>query len=253
MNRKLLVLNIALGIGVIYAGFELHSAWVAARLRQAKMPGQAPKAPFVAPVAPLTQQPAVLPSHYVDVPVKDLFDPSRNPDLPVPPPEPPKPDPVPPPLPSYHGSMDLGDPQGPIALITQPGEPGHEEVHAGEPIGDFKLVAFDRKEMTLEWNGKLLHKRLNEGGAEPVRAAAPVADGAPAPPPPGIIPGVAQQQQPEAPRQAQELGPGAQLVDGVRSCQAGDASAPGTVNGGYRKEVNVSPMGNQCLWRAVGK
>lgn len=254
MNRKLLILNIALGIGVIYAGFALHSAWVAARARQAKMPGPPPKAPFVAPVAPLAQQPAVLPSGYAKVAQNFLFDPSRNPDLPLPEPPKPAPEPVPPPLPSYHGMMDFGDPQGPIALITQSGAPGHEEVHAGEPIGEFKLLAFDRKEMTLEWQGRVLHKRLNEGGSEPAKPAAPVAESGALPPPTGIIPGQAQQQQAEPPKQqAQELGPGVPITDNVRACQAGDSSAPGAVNGGYRKEVNYSPMGAQCIWRAIGK
>jgi len=255
LNRKLLILNIALGVGVVYAGFALHSAWVTARGRQARMPGPPPKAPFVAPVAPLPQQPAVLPSTYARSAQNDLFDPSRNPDLPLPEPPKPAPPPVPPPLPAYHGMMDLGDPQGPIALITQPGAPGHEEVHAGEPIGQFKLLTFDRQEMTLEWQGQVIHKRLNEGGSEPARPqAAAVSDGAPAPPPLGIIPGVAPPQQAEAPRQqVQELGPGLQVVDGIRACQPGDTSAPGTVNGGFRKELNPSPMGTQCLWRAVGK
>lgn len=253
MNRKLLVLNIALGIGVVYAGFALHSAWVTAKARQAKMPGPAPKPQFVPPVAPLAQQPAVLPSGYAKTAQNDLFDPSRNPDLPVPEQPPPPPPKEPPPLPSYHGMMDLGDPQGPIALITQADAPGHEEVHAGEKIGEFKLVTFDRKEMTLEWEGKLLHKRLNEGGSTPVKAAAAPPSGAPEPPAPGIIPGIAPPEQEPSRQQLQELGPGPQLTESVRACQSGDSSAPGTVNSGYRKEVNNSPMGAQCIWRAIGK
>jgi hypothetical protein len=250
LNRKLLILNLALAVAVIYAGVELHSVYVAGKARQAKMPGPAPKAAAVAPVAPLPQQPAVLPSGYKDVAVKTLFDPSRNPDLPVPEPPKPAPPPVPPPLPSYHGMMNFGDPQGPVALITQADAPGHEEIHAGENIGAFKLVSFNRQEMVLEWGGRTIHKLLNEGGSEQVKAKGPAAE-------PvtnfGVIPG-AVTKIPDAPKvQGAELGPGTPMTDSVSACQAGDSSAPGTVSGGYRKEVNVSPMGAQCIWRAIGK
>ena len=253
MNRKLLALNIALGIGAIYAGIELHGMYVAAKARQARMPGPPPNAPFVPPVAPLPRQPAVLPSGYVKVAVNDLFDASRNPDIPKEAPPPPPPPKDPPPLPSFHGMINFGDPQGPVALITQKDTPGHQEVHAGEMIGEFKLVAFNRQEMTLEWDGRLIHTRLKEGGSEPPRVQQAPAEG-PLAPPPGIIPGQAPQQTGPQPRpQTMELGPGPALTDTVRACQAGDSSPAGAISDGYRKEINASPMGQQCIWRAIGK
>jgi len=39
-------------------------------------------------------------------------------------------------------------------------------------VGAFKLLAFNRQEMTLEWDGRVIHKRLNEGGSEPAKARA---------------------------------------------------------------------------------
>lgn len=251
MNRKLLALNIALGIGVIYAGVELHSVWVAARQRQINMPGPAPKTPPVPPMAALPNQPPVTASGYIKVAQEMLFDPSRNPNLPPPevPPAPKPPDP--PPLPSFHGVMDLGDKEGPIALITRKDTPGHEEVHAGEMIGEFKLVAFNHKEMTLDWQGRIMHKLLGEGGSEPAKAA--VVSGGPEPVTLGIIPGQASQQTNQQKPQTAELGPGTNLTDTVRACQPGDSSAVGSTSDGFRKEVNNSPMGPQCLWRAVGK
>lgn len=253
MNRKLLALNIALGIGVIYAGVELHSEWVAAKARQAKMPGPAPKAPLVTPPAALPRQPAVVPSGYIQVAQQTLFDPSRNPNLPPPDVPAPPPPADPPPLPSFHGMMDLGDPQGPVALITENNNPGHEEVHAGEMIGEFKLLAFNRKEMTLDWRGRVLHKLLNEGGSDHAAVKPPTA-GTPPLELNGVIPGQAPQQGAEQPKpQTRELGPGPQITDTVKACQGGDSTPAGAVSDGYRKEVNVSPMGNQCLWRAVGK
>lgn len=252
MNRKLLILDVVLGAGVIYGGFQLHSQWVAARARQAGMPGPAPKAARVPAVAPLPQQPAVLPSGYKDVAVNMLFDPSRNPNIPVDAPPPPPPPAEPPPLPSYHGMMNFGDPQGPIALITQHDSPGHEEVHSGEMIGEFKLMAFDRQEMTLGWQGRVIHKRLNDGGSEPAKSKAPPVGLEPLPRN-GVIPGQAPPDADQPKPQGRELGPGTEMTDTVRGCQAGDSSAPGTVSDGYRKEVNISPMGPQCIWRAVGK
>jgi hypothetical protein len=252
LNRKLLILNILLAIAVIYTGVELRSQYVAAKARQAHMPGPAPKAPPVAPVAPLPTPSAVLPSGYKDVALNTLFDPSRNPNLPVPEPPKPAPPPEPPPLPSYHGMINFGDAAGPVALINPADGSGHQEVHAGEMTGAFKLVAFDRQEMALEWEGRTFHKRLgDEGGGQPkARAAgaiAPINDV-------GVIPGQAPKNAVEAPRQqGSELGPGVEMTDTVKACQAGDSSPAGAVNGGYRKEVNVSPMGSQCIWRAIGK
>ena len=197
MNRKLLILDVVLGAGVIYGGFQLHSR-VGGRPRRGRprCQGRLPKAGPMPAVAPLPQEPAVLPSGYKDIAVNTLFDPSRNPELPVDPPPPPPPPKEPPPLPDFHGMMDFGDPQGPIALITEPDEPGHEEVHAGEMIGEFKLVAFNRQEMTLEWDGRIIHKRLNEGGSDPTKRKATVVEPAFVN---GIIPGRAPQQE-EKPR-----------------------------------------------------
>jgi hypothetical protein len=251
LNRKLLVLDIALVAAVIYGGFQLHSQWAAARARQSGMPGPAPKPAAVAAMAPLPQEPAVLPSGYKGIAVNTLFDPSRNPNIPVDPPPPPPPPKEPPPLPSYHGMMDFGDPQGPIALITESASPGHQEVHAGEMIGSFKLVSFNRQEMTLDWEGRVIHKRLNEGGSEPakvkVSAVEPLTKN-------GVIPGQAPPQQEAVQPQTAQLGPGANVSDSVRACQPNDSTPTGTVVDGYTKIVRPSVVGgSQCFWMAAGK
>lgn len=165
MNRKLLALDMVLGAGLIYGGFHLYNRWSAARIRQAAMPGLPPIAASVPPLAPLPPQPAVLATSYKDVAMHDLFDASRNPDVEEEPPPPPPPPKQPPPLPSYHGMVDFGDKDGPVALIIPADDPRHIEVHAGETIGEFKLMSFNRQEMTLDWEGKLIHKRLGDGGA----------------------------------------------------------------------------------------
>lgn len=245
MNRKLLILDIVLGAGALYGGLQLHSQWAAAKARQAEAARYRMKPAPPPVVAPLPQQAAVLPSGYKDIAVKTLFDPSRNPDVPVdPPPPPPKPK-DPPALPDFHGIMDLGD--GPFAMMTINGGDRSQEVHAGGMIGPFKLVSFDRQEIALEWEGRVIHKRLEESHDH----AGASASGAG--PSSGIIPGVASSQPVQEARKA-DLGPGQNLTDTMKACQGGDSTAAGTIVGGYRKDVRVTPTGSQqCMWTLVGK
>jgi len=197
-------------------------------------------------VAPLPGEPAVLPSGYKEIAVKTLFDPSRNPDVPVdPPPPPPKPK-DPPPLPDFHGMMDFGD--GPFAIMSASGEAGQQEVHLGGMIGPFKLVAFSRQEIALEWDGRVIHKRVDEhanhGGNAPQGGAGGGGG--------GIIPGIAPAPLPEV--RMTELGPGQEMTDSIKACQPGDSSPAGAVVDGYRKEIRMTALGTpQCHWTAVGK
>jgi hypothetical protein len=251
LNRKLLILDVVLGACVIYGGLQLHSHWTAAKARQATIPVAAPNAAPPPPIAPLPQEPAVLPSGFKDVALKTLFDPSRNPDVIKPAPPPPPPPPVPPALPSFHGMMDFGD--GPFAMMTESGASGYQEVRPGGKIGPFKLVSFNRREFELEWQGQIIHKRVDESGGERPRQAAakvePITTN-------GVIPGMAAETpQPQPlPQQTANLGPGQQVTDTVRACQAGDTSAPGTISGGYAKVIKPNPLGSSsCFWTAVGK
>jgi hypothetical protein len=244
MNRKLLILDVVLGACAIYGGFQFHSQWVAAKARQAQMPGPKLKPAPPPPMTPLPQEPAVMATGYKDIAVKTLFDPTRTPDVPVEPPPPPPPPKNPPPLPDFHGMMDLG--AGPFAIMSVNGTDGSQEVHPGGMIGPFKLLSFDRREMTLEWDGRVIHKRVDEN-RDHVGNAAGGAVGAG-----GVIPGVAGPPVQEAHRS--ELGPGQSVNDTIKVCLPGDNTAAGTVVGGYRKDVRTTPMGSQqCMWTLVAK
>ena len=112
-------------------------------------------------------------------------------------------------------------------------------------IGPFKLLAFNRQEITLEWDGREIHKRVDEqvhhGGGAAQRGGGS-----------GIIPGVAPP--PITEGRKTELGPGQEMTDSIKACQSGDSTAAGTVVDGYRKEVRMTPLGTtQCIWTAVGK
>lgn len=259
MNRKLFVLDVALAAGVLFGGIQLREHWVAAKARQAQMPGPAVKPAPVAPMPPLPAQPAVLPSDFKKVAIDTLFDPSRNPNVPVDPPPPKEvpPPKEPPPLPDFHGSMDLGS--GPFALMTEAGKDGYQYVHAGQMIGPFKLLSFNRKEFAVEWEGKEIHKRLGDMNGEKPKANGQAAAAAAAmdafKPAPGVIPGQApaDNAQQAQPVQGQALGPGVQMTDTERACQAGDSTPDGAVSGGYRKVHDMNPLGSRCVWRAVGR
>ena len=154
LNRKLVALDVVLAAAIVFGGWEWRSQWLAARARQAGMPGPAPRPTAVKGLAPLVPPPAVMPSKYLDVAQKDLSDPSpipifrrlrrrsRNPSrcrLRCP---------------RTTDRWTCGDPQGPVALITDKDSQGYMQVHAKEPIGEFTLVSFNRQEMILDWRGK---------------------------------------------------------------------------------------------------
>lgn len=245
MNRRLLALNLLLVAALIYGGIRFHEWRVAAQSRQAAILSRK-VAPLPPPtLAPLPVPPAVTAASYVKVAQDDLFDASRNPNVPIelPPPAPPPKDP--PPLPYFHGMMNLGD--GPFAIMSKTGDGAQEEVHAGGMIGEFKLLDFNLKEITLEWDGRVIHKRTDDlaketGNTRPMALGGGVG---------AVMPGVASA--PLPPPRLTELGPGPDAGNPYRPCQVGDSSPNGTETDGYRKKVNVTPFGNECHWEPLGK
>jgi hypothetical protein len=241
LNRKLMVLNVALAGAIVYGGVELRGQWLAEKAREARLPrGQV--AP--APPPPFTKLPEVAPvmaSGYAEVAQKFLLDPSRNPDVPVevvPPPPPPPPPPPMPPLPVFHGMMNIGN--GPEVIMSVNPLIGHQRVQAGGAIGDFTLVSFNSEQIELEWNGKRIVKSLAElsghkAGPQAAQESAPEVAAAPA----RVAPVPA------------ELGPGMENAVGERACQEGDTLPAGAEREGVVKVVGRnSLLGTPyCIWR----
>lgn len=238
MNRKLLVLNLVLVAAVGYAGLRIRAEWRAAKARQAATLNRkvAPAAP--PPFTRLSTPPPVLPSGYIDIAQKMLFDKSRNSvvELP-PPPAPPPPEPVPP-LPGYHGQMDLGD--GPTVILNAAGSNQHQGVRVGEEIGPFKLVEANPREVAFEWKGQVIRKSVDDllDHTVPAAQATPERTANTAPPPP---------------RTPTPIGPGQDTGRGYKSCDPNDSYAEGAVVDGYRKKVIPSPFGKMCTWDPVGR
>ena len=239
MNRKLLILDLALIVAVIYAG-----AWVRQRYRQTKSSQAAVlnrRVPDVPPPAfsPAPAVPPVLPSGYAGIAQKMLFDKSRNSTVVIetPAPEPPKPMP---PLPAYHGQMKLPG-QELVVFLSDSDRGAHRPVHVGEAIGPFKLVEANSEALTLEWEGKTVTRNLKELMA--ARGSAPQASAGPAAP--VSRPVIAAP--PNAPKPM--VGPGAEL-GGYKACAANDGYPDGAVVDGYRKVVIANPFAptGLCRW-----
>lgn len=154
MNRRIILLNLALLALVGALGWVLRSNWLEARARERAVLRRivAPKAVLAPPSLPGV--PAAVPAEYIDVASKMLFSKDRNPTVVVEPPKP-APEPVMPALPSYSGQMAIGEP----VIFLSPANNVQHGYHAGEKVGDFKLVSFDEEKITFEWNGKSIERK----------------------------------------------------------------------------------------------
>ncbi len=241
MKRKLLALNLALGALVIYAGWQLRQTREAARAREAatlkKSVPPVPAPPHTTPPA----APPVVAGGYSNIVQQTLFDRSRNPAVPIelPPPAPaPPPKPMPP-LPVYHGMMNLG---GITVVLSADANSPQQGIQIGESIGQFKLAGVNTEEITFEWDGQRVTRKLDElkdHGAPPQQAAAAPVAATPLP---------ARSETPAAPPVQSPLGPGQDIGAGFRACQPNDSNPPGAVVDGYRKVVLISPFGQSCRW-----
>jgi hypothetical protein len=219
------------------AGVEIRNEIGAARARE-KSVLRAPVRVLPTPkINPLPSDPPVMPSAYEKVAQADLFDKSRNPTVVVEVPPPPPPKPVPP-LPVYHGAMNLGG--GLRVMLSVNKDSPQQAIRPGETIGQFKLVDVNTEEMTLEWEGQTIRKKVEELTAAPapaeVAAARVEAPTGPTPPPPAV-----------------KSGPGDLTPQGGRVCAVNDGNAEGAVVEGYRKTIYTTPFGQSCLWQPVGK
>jgi len=240
LSRKLLLLDLVLVGVAIYAAVQLRNEWRAAKTREQVKLNQPLKIVPPPRFNPPPVEPPVTPSGYVAIAQNMLFDPSRNSTVVVEVPPPPPPKPVPP-MPIFHGVMYLGG--GLTAFFSTGADGQHHAVHIGENIGQFKLLGVNSDEITLEWEGETLHKKLAEVTAQvtapPQQQAADVRTEAPAPatPPPPAVKG----------------GPGELTNYGYKSCVLNDGNAEGTVIDGYKKVNHMSPFGTNCAWEPVGK
>ncbi len=145
-----------------------------------------------------------------------------------------------PPLPFAYGVMDFGS--GPQILLAEKSGGQNKLYKIGDTIGEFKILAVSNKEVTFEWDGKEIKKRLEEL-ADKVAAANAQAESAAASKEPPKTPTT-----PPPPLPPAEPRPSKTEMGENRACQPGDSSPAGTVADGYKKVVKASPFGSTCYW-----
>ena len=266
MNRRLVLLNLALLALAAALVWALRTDWFSQQTKeQAVLSQKVEPKKILAPPSPPPVKP-VSPSDYVDVAGKMLFAKDRNPTVVLEPP-PAKPEPPMPALPRYYGQMAIGEP---VALLSAAGA-AQRGYHAGDAIGDFTLVGFDRDNIEFEWKGKSVKRKLEELRAKdeaPPEARANASAGAnPAAPAVNATSSAASLGAPariaslggasgssDSGKPADSSGDtvlGPALPDGSHACLPADSSPPGTVHSGFIKTVTGSIVGTLCNWEKL--
>jgi hypothetical protein len=238
-----MLLNVLLVAVALWLGWMLRAKWLDDEAHRREVLKQAVRPVVVPPPAPAPAVQRPVAADYLEVAQRTLFTKDRNPNVEIPVPPPPPPPPPVPPLPVYRGQMAIGEPV--VFLATSPtDEKGYRK---GDMVGKFKLVAFDRDNITLEWDGKNLeHKVTDLVSKEPQQAQQSVAAPAPAP-------AAATNLGATAPRKIDTNDNPSLGVDmgGPRACVAGDNSPSGTVLSGYKKVITQGLMGPSCHWEPI--
>jgi hypothetical protein len=253
MNRKIILLNLALLALTAALGWQARRHYLDMKAHEREVLQRTVSARQVLPPPPAPQPVPVAPMQYVDVAQKTLFSKDRNPNVIIEVP-PPKPEPPLPALPTYFGQIGIGD--KPIIFLSI-GNGAQKRFQAGDKVGDFQLVAFDRERITLGWNDKKVERKLEDLKAKVDQAPAAPLGAYQAPPPPSApnsasgsrvkaIGGSASD--PSKPDSA--VGTTISGTD-FRGCVAGDTTPAGTVVDGYRKMTPRTLMGNSCFWEKV--
>jgi hypothetical protein len=253
LRRNLLLLDLLLVALCGLAGwrFAVHRQERAAEQKaflERRDPPVSAQAVLIAPPPP----PAVA-SAYVEVAQKLLLSPDRNPTVVV---EVVAPK-VMPALPRAYGLMDLGN-GARVFLAAAPGAPQHTYVK-GDTIGEFKLLEISRTGLVFGWEDKQVSARFDELKDSSARAKAETAASASASTRRAAQQATSLQAPPGQPPEPQRIGsdggaqgqPGGDSGAVSRPCQPGDNAPAGTVNGGYRKVIVRTPVGNGCTWEKV--
>jgi len=242
MKPRLLLLNLLLLAGIVFAATVLKQKYQESKGHQEQVLKQKTAVAPPPEIPPIAKSSPVAATTYAQVAQQMLFTRDRNPNVIV---EPPKPPPVKvmPPLPFAYGVMDFGS--GPQVLLAEKSGAQNKLYKIGDKIGEFKVLSVSNKEISFEWDGKEIKKRLEEL-ADKVAASNAQAEPAPAPtgsrePPRASAP-------PPPPPPPAEPKPSKVEMGENRACQPGDSSPAGTIADGFKKVTKPSPFGTTCYW-----
>jgi hypothetical protein len=252
VNRKVIFLNVVLLALAGWLCWTLRMKWRELHQHEHTVLALSPPARRVLnPPPPPMFKPMQAAEYNDPVVQKVVFFKDRNPNVIVDPPPPPPPTPPPPPmpdLPAYYGTMALfGDP---VVLLSLP-KGAQKKYHAGDKVGPFVLVSFDREKVVFDWNGKMVERKPEELKEKEGAAAqvAQAADAAPMRVEPVKL--YSAEPPPDAPKISPKIG--ADNGGGIHQCVAGDTTPPGTVVDGYKKVVTMNMFGQTCMWMQVNQ
>jgi hypothetical protein len=248
VNRKVILLNVVLLALAGWLFWMLRMKWVELHQHEHTVLALSPAVrQRLAPPSPMAVLQPMKAGDYNEVAQKMLFSKDRNPNVIVDPPAPPPPPPAPPPmpeLPSFYGTMALfGDP---VILLKLP-KGTQKQYHAGDQVGPFKLVRFDRDTVVFDWEGKIVER--NPADLKEKESAPQVAAAAPPPPPPTVNTGGVRTGDTDSAKVSDKLGK--DNGGGVRQCVPGDPSPAGTIIDGYKKKIVTNMFGATCMWEQV--
>ncbi|MDP9170667.1 MAG: hypothetical protein M3N54_08625 [Acidobacteriota bacterium] len=247
MKPKLIALNLLLAACLLGLFWQIRVQWLAAQeVRRANL--NVPVKPVAPPpITPAARPDAAVATRYADVASKNLFSKDRNANIIVDPPKIEIPKPMPP-LPVVFGVMGL--PSGTKIIMAEKAGAPSTTVRAGETLGEFKIAALDTQNITFEWNGKQLTRKVDDlidrsggqmasGGGQQQAQQQNAGPAAPPPPP-------QQMQAVNNNPTSKDLGDEMSAV--MRGCKAGDTSPYGIVVDGYKKTSVPTPFGPLCRW-----
>lgn len=247
MNRKVVFLNLVLLVLAGWLFWMLRLKWLELHQHEHTVLALSPQVRqrLVIPSPNLLLKPPAA-ADYIDVARNMLFAKDRNPNVIVDPPPAPPPAPPPPPmpdLPAYYGTMALfGDP---VVLLSLPKGP-QKKYHAGDKVGPFQLVSFDREKVVFDWNGKTVERKPEELKEQASSQQQQAAEAQPTRVEPvKLIP----DPPPDAPKISEKIGK--DNGGGVRMCVQGDTTPPGTIVDGYKKVETMNMFGKTCMWQLV--
>ena len=264
MKAKYVALNLALTVAILVASWQAGTHRKEARAARERAVLAPVKTLAVLPPAPVPLPEAASAAHYAEVATNDLFSRDRNPTIVIEPPKVEKPKEMPP-LPVIYGVLGL--PSGTRALMSDRAGVTGKPVHAGDMVGEFKILTLDTRDVTIQWESRVIARRVEDlidrgshSDAAPNVAAAAASAGA-APVATNLYDAQLRDQTARAQGNApplQPVTPGGSIGAEVgsaghseRACRPGDTSPAGTVVDGYRKILIPTPFGANCRWTPV--
>jgi hypothetical protein len=244
---RLFLLNILLLAGIAMATLKLFELRDETAKREELVHSSAPTLPKAKGTTAVVPPERTVAANYLDIAARLLFSKDRNPTVIIAPP----PVKTVPAFPLAYGVLMMADPPI-IMMAAKKGDP-QKGYRAGDPIGDYKIVSFDNRTITFEWDGQKFTKNVQELVDRDAQSAALInrQNVQNIPEPTAAAPAASKPQVLSDTGSSQQGTPGVDTGGGIRACAPGDTAAPGTMSDGYRKIVSETPFGKVCRWEKV--